>query len=219
MGQNGRSLKFFKLTERGSIGFQKMYGYVTSDSDTEDEMEPTQCSQDNEDLQSPTKIPASIERSKAGRKRGARNWWFEQFQISRFGFLELRHPKLKYVICQNQERQGYPVVYGLLVFTKQVSYACVHLLIGGGPFCNIDVAEKPWAVRLKCYSDDGTDTRESGEEPAFRNATSRPKRKRLEKNPNSTSNINKSFFRSMEYDDIVDDSSAPYMRWARKANK
>jgi len=189
---------------------------IMSDTDTTSEELEFDTSEDHRttpELQPRTRY------LRAERKQPARNWTFEQFELDRFNWKQLAHQNLVYKICQEQLKRGHTCMSGVLAFNKQVSYACVHKLIGEGDYCEINVAYAPVRCRLECYKE-GSETLEVGTPPATFVKPDRviKKRKRSKHYRSDPVRVSRPKYYEMNEDD-GDDSESAYRKWALKKNQ
>ena len=89
----------------------------------------------------------------------AKDWEYEQYECSQFEARLISYvPEfIIYHVYQYQTKDGHRFVHGMIRCSKPVKYACIHLLIGKGDYCNIKVARNPAFVRLECCLLDGSD--------------------------------------------------------------
>jgi len=85
------------------------------------------------------------------RRKHARNWEYEQYEPHRHP-MSFEHNFLEYSAYQFQHNlQGVRYAHGYLRFSKTVTYAAVHALIGGGNHCHIFMTRDPVSSRDRCY--------------------------------------------------------------------
>ena len=87
------------------------------------------------------------------RDRDSKYWVFRQYELRLFDWTRVSHTYLKYQICQLQCSEGDTFIYGVLIFKYEVSYACIHTLIGLGQHCDIRNACDTMKCILCCFND------------------------------------------------------------------